>query len=65
MRISEIKKILKNRESRGEIIKSIGLGVFVNGLYGISDSSIESYNIVDIIASLYVILLGISMEKDL
>ena len=65
MRISKIKKILVDRKSRGEIVKSIGLGVFINGLYGISDSSIELYNVVDIIASLYVILLGISMEKDL
>ncbi len=65
MRIYKIKKILKNREARGEIIKSIGLGMFVNGLYGISDSSVESYNIVDIIVSLYTILLGISIEKDI
>jgi hypothetical protein len=65
MRIYKIKKNLKNREARGEIIKSIGLGMFVNGLYGISDSSVESYNIVDIIVSLYTILLGISIEKDI
>ena len=65
MRISKIKKILKDKESRGEVIKSIGLGMFVNGLYGISDSSMESYNIIDIIVSVYTILLGISIEKDI
>ena len=36
-----IKKLWDDLESRGELIKSIGLGMFVNAIYGISDCSIE------------------------
>ena len=27
----------------GELTKNIGLGIFVNGVYGISDGKIQSY----------------------
>ena len=38
-----IKELLLNKEVAGEIVKNIGLGVFINGLYGISDGSIEFF----------------------
>ena len=32
----------------GELTKNIGLGIFVNGIYGVSDRKIQTYEIIDI-----------------
>ena len=51
-------------EARGELIKNIGLGVFVNALYGISDGSVEIFNLMDVIIGVNVMLLGIKIERS-
>ena len=48
----------------GELIKNIGLGLFVNGLYGVSDGKIELYNIIDMFLGLVMILFGIILENS-
>ena len=47
----------------GELTKNIGLGIFVNGVYGISDGTIELYNIIDIILGISLMTLGIIAER--
>ena len=47
----------------GELTKNIGLGIFVNGIYGISDGTIELYNIVDMILGISLMILGIIAER--
>lgn len=44
---------------RGKIIENTGLGVFVNALYGISDGSIEMFNLIDVIIGFCVMIIGI------
>jgi len=62
--ISKLGKILKDNRVRGELIKSIGLGVFINSLYGISDGSIELFNIVDMMVGSSGVLIGIVIERS-
>jgi hypothetical protein len=45
----DIKNILFNQKIAGELIKNIGLGIFVNALYGMSDGVIEIFNVTDFI----------------
>ena len=47
----------------GELTKNIGLGIFVNGIYGISDAQIENYEIVDILLGIGLMILGIIAER--
>ena len=47
----------------GELTKNIGLGIFVNGVYGISDGTIEAYNIIDIVLGVSLMTLGIIAER--
>ena len=47
----------------GELTKNIGLGIFVNGVYGISDGTIELYNIIDIVLGVSLMTLGIIAER--
>jgi len=47
----------------GEFTKNIGLGIFVNGGYGLSDGSIEIYNIIDVMFGSFMMLLGIILER--
>ena len=47
----------------GELTKNIGLGIFVNGVYGISDGTIELYNIIDIALGVSLMTLGIIAER--
>ena len=47
----------------GELTKNIGLGIFVNGIYGISDGTIELYNIIDIVLGVSLMTLGIIAER--
>ena len=47
----------------GEVTKNIGLGIFVNGSYGVSDGTIELYNIIDIVLGIMLMILGIVAER--
>jgi len=60
----KIKKIFLNKEVGGELVKNIGLGIFINALYGISDGSIEIFNLVDIFIGLIAIVIGIMVERS-
>ena len=47
----------------GELTKNIGLGIFVNGVYGISDGKIESYELIDILLGIILMIIGIIAER--
>jgi len=47
----------------GELTKNIGLGIFVNGIYGISDGKIESYELIDILLGIILMIIGIIAER--
>jgi hypothetical protein len=47
----------------GELTKNIGLGIFVNGVYGISDGKIENFEIFDILLGISLMILGIIAER--
>ncbi len=47
----------------GELTKNIGLGIFVNGIYGISDGSVEVFNLIDILLGIVLMILGIILER--
>ncbi len=47
----------------GELIKNLGLGLFVNALYGLSSNTIEIYNIIDLIIGIILIVCGIILEN--
>ena len=47
----------------GELTKNIGLGIFVNGVYGISDGIIEKFEIFDILLGIGLMILGIIAER--
>jgi hypothetical protein len=57
--------VWSNKQARGDIIKNIGLGVFVNGIYGISDGTIEFFNLLDIIIGILTMLEGIIIERNI
>ena len=45
-------KLWQDDEAKGEVFKNIGLGLFVNGAYGLSDLKVEFFNITDLIIEL-------------
>jgi len=47
----------------GRIAENIGIGLLVNGMYGITDGSIEIYNIIDIAISLYIMIGGVLLQQ--
>jgi len=47
----------------GRIAENISIGLFVNGIYGISDGSIETFNIIDIAISLYIMVIGVLLQQ--
>jgi len=47
----------------GRVSENIGIGLFVNGTYGMVDGSIEIYNIIDIFISLYIMVGGILLQR--
>ena len=47
----------------GELTKNIGLGIFVNGVYGVSDGRIQTYELVDIFLGIVLMILGIIAER--
>ncbi len=59
-----LKQLLFNRKVGGELIKNIGLGIFVNALYGISSGTIEVFNITDLIIGLVAMIIGIMLERS-
>jgi hypothetical protein len=58
-----LRQLWNDIEARGEIIKTIGFGIFINGTYGISDGSIELFNALDILMGLIGIVTGIILER--
>ena len=58
-----LKALWRDDEAIGEIIKNTGLGVFVNGAYGISDLKVETFNIADIIIGIVVMIIGVILER--
>ena len=58
-----LRQLWNDIEARGEIIKTIGFGIFINGTYGISDASIELFNSLDILMGLIGIITGIILER--
>ena len=58
-------KIWTNIKIRGKIIENTGLGVFVNGLYGISDGSVEFFNLIDIFIGFLVMVVGIYIQGEI
>ena len=52
--------ILFDRIVAGELVKNIGLGVFINELYGLTDGSFELYNFVDMFFG----FVGINLERN-
>jgi hypothetical protein len=60
----DIKNILFNQKIAGELIKNIGLGIFVNALYGMSDGNVEFFNLIDFFVSLIAMLIGIVLERS-
>ena len=47
----------------GDLTKNIGLGIFVNGVYGVSDGKIQTYELVDIFLGIVLMILGIIAER--
>jgi hypothetical protein len=63
IRLSDFKRVWYDLSARGELIKNIGLGIFVNATYGLTDNSIEFYNILDLFFGLFAMLIGIIIER--
>ena len=58
-----IRDILFDKKVIGEFGKNVGLGIFINGVYGISDGSIKIFNLFDIFIGLIVMIFGIVLER--
>ena len=58
-----IKKLLLDKKIGGELVKNIGLGIFVNALYGISSGSFELFNLIDVFIGLSAMIIGIILER--
>jgi hypothetical protein len=56
-------KLWQDDEAKGEVFKNIGLGLFVNGAYGLSDLKVEFFNITDLIIGIFVMISGIIIER--
>jgi len=61
----KIINLWQNLNIRGKIIENTGLGVFVNALYGISDGTIEFFNLIDVIIGFSVMIVGIYIQGEL
>ena len=58
-----IKDILFDKAVIGEFGKNVGLGIFIYGLYGISNGNIEVFNLVDILVGIIGMAIGIVLKK--
>ena len=56
-------KLWQDDEAKGEVFKNIGLGLFVNGAYGLSDLKVEFFNITDLIIGIFIMISGIIIER--
>ena len=56
-------KLWQDDEAKGEVFKNIGLGLCVNGAYGLSDLKVEFFNITDLIIGIFVMISGIIIER--
>jgi len=54
-----------NLKIRGKIIENTGLGIFVNALYGISDGTIEIFNLIDTFVGFFVMIIGIYIQGEI
>ena len=61
--LNNLKNLWNDDKAKGEIIKNFGLAFLVNAGYGLSDGSIEIYNLVDILIGIYVMIVGIILER--
>lgn len=59
-----LKKTIFNRQVAGEIAKNIGLGIFVNALYGISSGTLTLFNYIDTGLGLILMISGIILERS-
>jgi hypothetical protein len=60
----KLKNFFLDKQVGGELVKNIGLGIFVNALYGISDGSIELFNLIDITLGIIAMIIGIMVERS-
>ncbi len=63
--MKNLKHLWTNLKIRGKIVENTGLGVFVNGLYGISDGTFEIFNLSDVIIGFIVMIIGIYIQGEL
>ena len=49
----------------GELIKNIGLGIFVYSLYSLTTSNLSIYNFLDLIFSLIAMISGIILKGEI
>jgi len=56
-------EILKRKRVRGRLFENFGLGILVNGFYGLSDGDFEIYNLLNIIIGVITILLGLYLQE--
>ena len=61
----ELKKLLSVPLVKGKLAENIGLGIFVNSSYGLSDGSLEIFNIIDMVLSILLILVGIILQRSI
>jgi len=56
--------LFKKQKIRGEILSNIGLGLFVNALYSLTQKEIKIYILFDIIFAIMLILEGVIMKEE-
>jgi predicted lipid-binding transport protein (Tim44 family) len=62
--MNKLQEIFFDRKVGGELIKNIGLGIFVNALYGASDGIIEFFNVIDLTIGVIAMVIGIILERS-
>ena len=56
--------LFKEKDIRGEILLNIGLGIFVNSLYSLTQREISIYIILDVFFGIMMIIEGSILKKD-
>jgi len=56
--------LFKEKDVRGEILSNIGLGIFVNSLYSLTQKEISIYIILDLFFGIMMIIEGSIMKKE-
>ena len=57
-------ELFKEKDVRGEILLNIGLGIFVNSLYSLTQKEFSVYIILDVFFGIMMIIEGSIMKKD-